>query len=336
MERKRYDAIDGLRTIACIGILMMHVCANNKYDISGFIYDRLIPSFTNFVFLFMIISAFGMCCGYFDKISKNQISLETFYQKRYRKILPFFAFLVLIDIVMAPSKASLIEGFADVTLLFGLFPNDISVIGVGWFVGLIFAFYLIFPFYCVVIKTKKRAWGFFIISLILNYVCGCYFDVGRTNIVYSLCYFVAGGLLYQYRLKLERFSRNNPAVCFGAVLATVILYFLIGSNTITMLLVSVSLLVYALGRSRGGGVLENRFTKFISSLSMEIYLSHMVIFRLVEKLGINNRIGNGWIQYIVTVVIVLIGSIVFAVIMQKIIELLRKIINSKIIKMRTN
>ncbi len=252
MERKRYDAIDGLRTIACIGILMMHVCANNKYDISGFIYDRLIPSFTNFVFLFMIISAFGMCCGYFDKISKNQISLETFYQKRYRKILPFFAFLVLIDIVMAPSKASLIEGFADVTLLFGLFPNDISVIGVGWFVGLIFAFYLIFPFYCVVIKTKKRAWGFFIISLILNYVCGCYFDVGRTNIVYSLCYFVAGGLLYQYRLKLERFSRNNPAVCFGAVLATVILYFLIGSNTITMLLVSVSLLVYALGRSRGG------------------------------------------------------------------------------------
>ena len=62
----------------------------------------------------------------------------------------------------------------------------------------------------------------------------------------------------------------------------------------------------------------------------------MVIFRLVEKLGINNRIGNGWIQYIVTVVIVLIGSIVFAVIMQKIIELLRKIINSKIIKMRTN
>lgn len=28
MERKRYDAIDGLRTIACIGIVMMHVKAN--------------------------------------------------------------------------------------------------------------------------------------------------------------------------------------------------------------------------------------------------------------------------------------------------------------------
>ena len=46
MEKKHYDAIDGLRTIACIGILMMHVRANTAYEISGFIYDRLITSFT--------------------------------------------------------------------------------------------------------------------------------------------------------------------------------------------------------------------------------------------------------------------------------------------------
>lgn len=131
MIRKRYDAIDGVRTIACFGIVMMHVQSNNEYDISGLVYEKLIASFTNFVFLFMVISAFGMCCGYLDKILNNQISLETFYFKRYSKILPFFAFLVLSDIIMSPSKATLIEGFADVTLLFGLFPNNISVIGVG-------------------------------------------------------------------------------------------------------------------------------------------------------------------------------------------------------------
>lgn len=102
MERKHYDAIDGLRMIACFGIVLMHVRANNAYDISGFVYDKLIASFTNFVFLFMVISAFGMCCGYLDKVLNNQISLETFYFKRYSKILPFFAFLVLIDIIMSP------------------------------------------------------------------------------------------------------------------------------------------------------------------------------------------------------------------------------------------
>jgi peptidoglycan/LPS O-acetylase OafA/YrhL len=90
MERKHYDAIDGLRTIACIGIVMMHVQANNQYAISGFIYDKLIGSFTDFVFLFMVISAFGMCCGYFVRVLNNEISPESFYAKRYGKILPFF------------------------------------------------------------------------------------------------------------------------------------------------------------------------------------------------------------------------------------------------------
>ena len=326
MEKKHYNAIDGLRTIACFGIVLMHVAANNNYDISGFVYDKLIASFTNFVFLFMVISAFGMCCGYLDKILNNQISLETFYFKRYSKILPFFAFLVLIDIILSPSKASVIEGFADVTLLFGLFPNDISVIGVGWFLGLIFAFYLIFPFYCVLIKTKKRAWAAFVISLLLNYVCSSYFDIGRTNIVYCLCYLIAGGLIYLYRNELEQFSSKFQWISLGIIIVTVVLYFLIGSNTITMLLVSAAMLVYALGRNRRW-VLSNPFTKFISSISMEIYLSHMVIFRAIERLGINTIIGNGWVQYAVTAAIVLVGTIIFSAVMKKILDLLRKLLS---------
>ena len=328
MERKHYDAIDGLRMIACFGIVLMHVRANNAYDISGFVYDKLIASFTNFFFLFMVISAFGMCCGYLDKVLNNQISLETFYFKRYSKILPFFAFLVLIDIIMSPSKASLIEGFADVTLLFGLFPNDISVIGVGWFLGLIFAFYLIFPFYCVLIKTKKRAWAAFIISLLLNYVGGTYFNIGRANIIYCLCYLIAGGLIYLYRKELEQFSTKYRWISFGIIIVTVVLYFLIAGNTITMRLVSASMLIYALGRNRRG-VLSKPFTKFISSISMEIYLSHMVIFRVVERLDINTIIGNGWVQYAFTVVIVLVGTVIFSVIMKKILDLFGEKVNKK-------
>lgn len=79
-----------------------------------------------------------------------------------------------------------------------------------------------------------------------------------------------------------------------------------------------------------GGVLQNRFTSFISSVSMEIYLSHMFIFRIVEKLKLNTIIGNGWLQYLFTVVSVLIGSIVFSLVMQKIIQIIKcKLIDSK-------
>lgn len=50
----------------------------------------------------------------------------------------------------------------------------------------------------------------------------------------------------------------------------------------------------------------------------------MVIFRVVEKLGLNQIIGNGWIQYIVTVVIVLLGAILFSVVVKRLIRLAEK------------
>lgn len=318
MKKEHYGAIDGIRTIACIGIVMMHVAANTDYSITGFFYNSMIPSFTNFVFLFMTVSAFGMCCGYYHKMLNNQINLSDFYTKRFKKILPFFALLVLIDVLLSPSLNAIYEAFADLTLLFGFLPNagNISVIGVGWFLGLIFVFYICFPFYCVLIKNKKRAWIAFFISLIFNYICSVYFDVGRTNILYSSCYLIAGGLIYLYRTNIR--SLNQWALLV-AVLFSVVLYYLIGANTLTCLLVSSSLLIYAI--SNRGGVLQNKFTAFISTISMEIYLSHMVIFRIVEKLGLHQVIGNGWLQYFLTLIIVIFGTVMFSIIAQKILNI---------------
>lgn len=308
MKKEHYGAIDGLRTIACIGIVMMHVAANTDYSITGFFYNSMIPSFTNFVFLFMTVSAFGMCCGYYHKMLNNQINLSDFYTKRFKKILPFFALLVLIDVLLSPSLNAIYEAFADLTLLFGFLPNagNISVIGVGWFLGLIFVFYICFPFYCVLIKNKKRAWIAFFLSLIFNYICSVYFDVGRTNILYSSCYLIAGGLIYLYRTNIR--SLNQWAL-LAAVLFSVVLYYLIGASTLTCLLVSSSLLIYAI--SNRGGVLQNKITTFISTISMEMYLSHMVIFRIVEKLGLHQVIGNDWLQYCLTLIIVLFGTVIF-------------------------
>ena len=85
------------------------------------------------------------------------------------------------------------------------------------------------------------------------------------------------------------------------------------------LLVSSVLLIYVLLKS-GGGVLENAITRFFSGISMEIYLSHMVVFRAGEKMGLNTVIGNGLLQYIFTVLYVVAGATVFVVVMEKIIK----------------
>lgn len=322
MEKKHYGAIDGLRMIAAFGIAMMHIRANSNYEITGYVYNTIIPSFTNFVFLFMTVSAFGMCCGYYDRILKNQVNLTEFYGKRFKKTLPFFGVLVLLDIIMSPSVASLYEGFADLTLLFGFLQKPISVIGVGCFLGLIFVFYLVFPFFCVLIENQRRAWTAFAVSLIYNFVCANYFEVGRSNILYSACFFLAGGLVYLYREEIMKLNQWVELVIVGGA---VVLYYLIGGNAMMCLLVSTTLLIYAIIK----GVLENRVTKFFSGISMEIYLSHMVIFRVVEKLKLNRILGDGWLQYIVTSVLVIAGATVFAVVMQKIISKAMEIINKR-------
>ena len=62
---------------------------------------------------------------------------------------------------------------------------------------------------------------------------------------------------------------------------------------------------------------------------MEIYLSHMVIFRVVEKLKLNRILGNGWLQYAVTTVLVIAGATVFAVVLRKIINKAMEITNKR-------
>lgn len=50
----------------------------------------------------------------------------------------------------------------------------------------------------------------------------------------------------------------------------------------------------------------------------------MVVFRLVEKMKLNIMFGNGWLQYFITVILVLVGAACFSVIVKKFIEIAEK------------
>ena len=317
---RNYFGLDWLRTVSSVGIVMMHMLSNdnNSYEISGVLFETFIPSFTDLVFLFMAISSFGMCCGYYEKVISGKVNWTDFYKKRYMKILPFFSFLVFVDLLAGFSKASLIEAIADISLLFGLFPNNITVIGVGWFLGVVFAFYLIFPFFCVLIENRKRAWFVLIISVFINYVFAPYFGIGRSNIVYCLCYFVAGGLIFLYRDEVRGIN-TYVLIAFAAI--TICLYYAFAATTITVVLAVSSILMLSLKINK-----ENKIVAFFSGISMEIYICHMAVFRIAEKLGINTVLGKGLTQYIITVIFVIAFSVLLSVVYKTIVEqkLLRK------------
>ena len=235
MTSKRYDSLDGLRALACIGIILMHVQSNIAVKPSeNFLTTNIIGFCGNLVLLFMMVSSFSLCCGYFEKFRSGNICIDDFYKKRWRRIWPFFALLVLIDVVFCIIKqhftfddvvlGELWEAFADLTLAFGLIPgNGIEVIGVGWFLGVIFLFYMVFPYFTFLIGNPKRAWLSMAVSILLCIAISEYFATvksavacGNSLIINCMPYFIAGGLLYIYRERSDfrQFDCKNCSIGF--------------------------------------------------------------------------------------------------------------------------
>lgn len=47
----------------------------------------------------------------------------------------------------------------------------------------------------------------------------------------------------------------------------------------------------------------------------------MIMFRVIEKLHINMIFGNGWLQYAVTVILVVCGAAVFSMLLKKVLAI---------------
>ena len=245
--------------------------------------------------------------------------------KRYWRILPFFAFLSLIDIMIGFSKGSLYEAFMNCTLAFGLLPdNNLEVIGVGWFLGIIFLFYMLFPFFVFLMNSKKRAWFVLGLTIIINILCQEYFftekfldfNPGRHNILYSAPFFVMGGLLYLYREKLHCWMDKAGVwmllLCFLLNMGCFLLPVsdLLGHSLFPLLIVFTAWHIYALGFDKKW--LHNKVMDFLSSISMEIYLCHMVMFRVLEKLHLEDYISDSNLNYVVTSVFTVSLAICFS------------------------
>lgn len=341
LTQSHYDTIDGLRALSCLGIILMHVEANTKYQLNGsFLFDHFIPSLTWLVYLFLIISGFSMCSGYLEKFNKGTVNLETFYKKRYMKILPFFILLLVIALVIEPNASTIYEISIEILLLHGLLPNNaVSVIGVCWTLGVIFLFYLLFPAFSVLMKSKKRAWISLLISLWIVYACDHYFFLNyfvtdsftpRHNFLYCMPLFIAGGLIYLYRNEIMFYiEKYRWLFLLGCIVVSAVWYLMPYTKLlfyIGTLLIHCLWLSYAIGSN--SKFLSSKTMKFLSNISMEMYLAQMVIFRLVEKLHLLYLFGNmgtgGWISFIFAYALTVLGLIVFIKCYKIIMNLLKK------------
>lgn len=343
-NNNRYNGLDGLRTIAAFGIIAVHVAKNTGFDILAFWYQGVICRLESFVNLFFVISGFAMCCGYYEKIKNNQISMEDFYSKRYLKIWPFFAVLVLADMIYSwEGIGTLADAFADLTLAFALLPNsNISIIGVGWTLGVIFAFYMLFPFFVYCLWNKRRAWFAFIVTLLFDFFKDYFFANGNS---YVLCntlvwavYFVAGGLMYLYRNQIVEYINRNKYLWLVLSIFFLVLWFVVPNriygrdiSTYKTLVTALSWVMYAI--SGDSYILNNPVCRFVSGISLEIYLIHMLVYRVLEKIGIIRLMGTqSAVAFLVDFTFVVLGSIVAAVVIKKLLVYINSVGNRKLKK----
>lgn len=329
LTKVHYDSIDGLRALSCLGIILMHIQANTEYQLSGsFIFNRIIPSLTWLVYLFLMISGFGMCAGYLVKFQRETVDLEVFYKRRYAKILPFFGLLLAIALVMEHSVPTIYEMSIEILLLHGLLPNNaVSVIGVCWTLGVIFLFYLLFPAFTVLLKSKKRAWVSLLISLWIVFVCNQYFFSNyfvtesftpRHNFLYCLPMFIGGGLVYLYRSEIKFICEKWRWLILAGCIATSIVWLFIPYK-FTFLFYIGTLVLYCLWLSyaigSNGSFLSSKPMRFLASISMEMYLAQMIVFRIIEKLHLLYVFGDvgigGWSSFILAFALTVLGLIAF-------------------------
>ena len=79
---------------------------------------------------------------------------------------------------------------------------------------------------------------------------------------------------------------------------------------ITMTVVTASWLCYAIGTS--GVVLNNKIVKYLSGISMEINLCHMMSFRAVQFLHIDSYVDNTYLVYWIVGILTLAVAVAFS------------------------
>lgn len=338
--KKYYNGIQFLRAVSSVCIILFHVWLNTpQLALNGFIFEKLISWMGDFTFLFMMISGFSVCCGYYEKIKNGSISICEFYSKRVKKLWPVFFVMVILEIVASPSLGAFYEGIMDLSLIFSLLPNpEINVIGVAWTMGVIFVFYIFFPYFVYLMQSKKKAWLTTGVFLIIHFICIKYFFTeefvtssfwARRNFLYCAVYFAVGGLLYLYSNELEKLSEKktvmSPLLIIPVVIWLCIPVKIRNQDSIFTILQLIIFSTWIMGGlNRKIKFFANRAIKFISDLSVEIYLSHMVFFQVANKLGLVSLTQNNLINYIICVVFVLTGSILFSFVLHIVIDQIPK------------
>lgn len=334
MKTDRYKNLNAVRAVSSVMIVLMHVMVNGGFILPDNILFTLIGRAGALVEMFFILSAFSMCCGYFEKMKNGTILPKEFYLRRFGKFAPFFwmitaAYTMPMAVKAISVKESLDrvaeEAFFNISLLFGFLPdNRMDVAGIGWTLGVIFAFYLLFPFFVCITEDKRRTTASFALFLAVNSAMIHYYSGTdrflKGNILYQMCFFVLGAFLYHFRKQLR--SAVNAVPCMewlcvisGTVISVALMPEDIFARNVAYMAGFGLIVTGCLGKENRA--LSNTVTKAGAEYSFELYLSHMLVFTAVNAAVKKIMPDRNLLAYFITAAATLAGAYAFSVMSKK-------------------
>ena len=160
--KKRIDAIDGLRTVAVLGVIWTYVRMsfdNIPWKIGSIDVNRIFSFGRNGVDFFFVISGFCMYFMYGSKVNQFTIdNYKSFLVKRWTRIAPAFYFLIAVETLIFICHFSVFpyQNFFYHLFFLNIFLPVDQFSPHYWSLATEWHFYIVFPFLFIRNKEHKQ------------------------------------------------------------------------------------------------------------------------------------------------------------------------------------
>lgn len=184
----RYKYIDGLRGIAILMVIFVHVSGFSGNNMGGFFYFPFLQKYmdagTRGVQLFFIISAFTLYSSSIQRFAHERYPLTDFYIRRAFRILPAWWLVTFIYSVI--KGTSFVQNLPNYFFYFGFirFDTTVEAFPLGWTLFVEETFYILLPFLVRYITRFRKAVRVFIgccAAGLIWHIAARLFDVPRDN-----------------------------------------------------------------------------------------------------------------------------------------------------------
>ena len=332
--------LDSMKGIAILMVVMIHTGAANLPSVLG----KIGAAGRTGVQIFFIVSGILTMKSY-ENYKLNGGGPGVWLMRKVIRLVPLYFIAIFSYTFICGGFSGWLGSEENVTIgnvithlffIHGLFPHYAnSIIGVEWYIGTLFIYYLLTPILYKICKGIERTMCIFMISTLIctitiNILCKTVIDVVDAEIYYG--YFATFSPLAQF-----------PVYMLGILIYNMIYKSLVLKNVKNKALFSGSMLIFALtilagnilGMNQIKGItnytlygivyafiiismyiskvviVDNCIFNFIGKNSYGIYLIHMMVINLYEKnVKVDLNIKTWIIKYIIIFGISLVGAII--------------------------